>query len=401
MLELLAHVAHAVLGQLTAPHEVALILVALLAPHEEHAVEARREGITDPDRIHGAQATKRDDPKHRVVLEPHHAGHLDRRQGVVLAHEGQHPRLLLEFIGDVNRLDHLRNHVDAVVLERDDALRAGSEADPAAAAAQRIQQRRALLILVERAERTFLGAPLALRAFLQIEFRIAQIAGARMHGRSPGNRLDRLDRLESRTGAVIRARSQVHRRPDGARGIDAGAPRFVREADEVRIGEAVLQRGQIGTLAIGEVQDLRSGLGGFGLLLAVRCLSRRFALRGLRLGALGGGDVVDLRGRHHSGGQHDQVGLQLDVLTQQRLLDFDADLAVGIRRHTGDLALGQHDACVLLNVGVEALVLGRRPDVLVDHVDLGVRVLLADVHRLLQGNTAAHSGAIRQMVLVA
>ena len=48
----------------------------------------------------------------------------------------------------------------------------------------------------------------------------------------------------------------VHGRAHGAGGVDAGAARLVGEADEVRIGEAVLEHRQVGSLAVGQVQDL-------------------------------------------------------------------------------------------------------------------------------------------------
>src|SRR3989337_794239 len=94
---------------------------------------------------------------------------IERRQSVVLAQKSDHPRLLLVLLRHLDGLDHARHRIDRVLGEADDALRAGAQADAAATATQRVVLRRALGILVERAEGTLLGTSLALRTALQEE----------------------------------------------------------------------------------------------------------------------------------------------------------------------------------------------------------------------------------------
>ena len=101
------------------------------------------------------------------------AGHVQRRVGVVLADQAEDPSAYVLVVRNVDRLDHRGDHVDRVVLEGDDALRAGAHADAAAAAAGGVGLRRALLVLVERAEGALLGAALALGAAVQEELREA------------------------------------------------------------------------------------------------------------------------------------------------------------------------------------------------------------------------------------
>ena len=67
--------------------------------------------------------------------------------------------------------------------------------------------------------------------------------------------LDRLDRLQRGAGGVLGRLRDVHRPAHRAGGVDAGAAGLVGEADEVRVGEAVLQLRQVLALAVVEVED--------------------------------------------------------------------------------------------------------------------------------------------------
>ncbi len=86
----------------------------------------------------------------------------------------------------------------------------------------------------------------------------------------------------------------VHGLVDAARGVDAGPPGFVREADEVGVGKAVeeFQIRQARPLAVAQVEH-----------------------------RLVGGD------RHHARGQDHQVGFEDDVFAQEGVLGgIDQDL---------------------------------------------------------------------------
>ena len=152
--------------------------------------------------------------------------------------KAEDPRLLVELLGHLHRLDHAGHGVDRVLGEVDDPLGAGAHADAAAAAAQRVELRRALLVLVERAEGTLLGAALALGAALQEEVGHRDVAGARVH-RLAADRPRRCTASPSSPRpSRPRRRGRLHRSAQRAGGVDARAPGLVGEADEVRVGEA-------------------------------------------------------------------------------------------------------------------------------------------------------------------
>ena len=174
-----------------------------------------------------------------VVLAPLQPRQVHRRIRVVFAHQRQHARLLFVLFGNLDGLDHGGDHVHRVVLEGDDALRAGSHADAAAPAAIQVGFGRPLGVFVECAERALLGAALALRAALQEERRIREVAPARMHGPSMGRQVDALDGFQRRAHGVLARMGGIHGGARGARRVDSGAARLVGEADEVRVGEAV------------------------------------------------------------------------------------------------------------------------------------------------------------------
>ena len=182
-----------------------------------------------------------------------------------------------------------------VVLERDHAHRAGAHAGAATAAAALVEHRVALFVLVDGAERAFHRAALALGAAFETDDGEGQVARARMRGAAERGVLDRLDRLQRGAGGIFHRLHHVHRTAHRAGGVDAGAARFVGEADEVRIGEAVLQLRQIRALAVGQVED-----GNRLDLPSAAPTSRRC-----------GQPLVDVHAgvRHLAGGEHHQVGV--------------------------------------------------------------------------------------------
>ena len=366
-----------------------------------------RQRVGDPDDVQRAQAAQRDDAHARVVLHAVQARHVQRRVGVVLAHEHEHARLLLVLLGHLDGLDHRGDDVHRVVLERDDALGAGAHADAAPAAAVRVRLGRALLVLVERAERALLRAALALRAALQEEARGTTCrppAGARPGPRAASSTHWMAFRAAPAASSWACAASIG--RAHGAGRVDAGAPGLVREADEVRVGEAVLEGRQVRSLAVGQVQDLGAfvvsefldlllGLGPLGLGLGPRAVSpwrprargwpRRRPSWGPCPVASTTRSTCDLdRSRRAACPSTVTASLPPGGLSDRR----------SPRPWSGSSADGPGPR-------VEPLVLPRRAHVLVDDEDLGVGVLLVDVVGMLQRRHAAHRGAVGQVVLVA
>ncbi len=162
-----------------------------------------------------------------------------------------------------------------------------------------VEYRVASLVFVDRAERTFHRAALALGAAFEACTGERQIAGARMRGASEAGVLHRLNGLECRAGRVFGRLQHVHRTAHRACGVNAGAARFVGEADEVRIAEAVLQLRHVRPLAIVEVEH--------GDLLQLHLL-----LLGLFRAAFGSRHdgvpcfEIDARVRYLSSGKHHQ-----------------------------------------------------------------------------------------------
>src|SRR3990167_6078697 len=79
LLQRVVDLAHAVGRKFGAFDEVALVIVAVLAAHQHHAVVAGVDGIGDPDRVDRTQASYRYRPDECAVHVALHAGHVQRR----------------------------------------------------------------------------------------------------------------------------------------------------------------------------------------------------------------------------------------------------------------------------------------------------------------------------------
>ncbi len=170
--------------------------------------------------------------------------------------------------------------------------------------------------------------------------------------------LDGLDRLQRGAGGVFGGLQHVHRPAHRAGGIDAGAARLVREADEVRVGEAILELRHVRTLAVGQFEDRGSFERG-ALLLG-------FCITAFGLGVdFRPGVEIDTGVRHQTGGQHDQIGIGGGVFVEDQVLEVDlAGIPAG---DFAGLALGE-DHALLLGAAVEVLAHARHAQVLVhDH----------------------------------
>jgi hypothetical protein len=172
-------------------------------------------------------------------------------------------------------------------------------------------------VLVERTERALLGAALTLGAALQIEGRRRGIAPAWVHGQSQGGLLDGLDGFEGRALAVDATTFQIAGCTQATGGVDAGAAGFVGKADEVRIGKAVFEWREIGTLPVGQAENLGAFVGaetcdGCVEYLGVAVTSGEPLARVLELSD---GGTVGGHG-HHAGGKHHQIHFQLDVVAE-------------------------------------------------------------------------------------
>ena len=158
------------------------------------------------------------------------------------------------------------------------------------------------------------------------------------------------------------AKVDVHRLPHGAGGVDAGAAGLVGEADEVRVGEPELGRGEARALEVHEVQHV--GVGGR---------------------------------RHHAGGQHDEIDREADVVAEQRLAEAHQQAAVAGGARCRDPALGEVDAGLLRHPPVERLVEAGGDDVLVD--DVGPGAGLGGVEGVLERRHVEHVGAEGEVVV--
>jgi len=69
-----------------------------------------------------------------------------------------------------------------------------------------------------------------------------------MRGAAEAGVFDGLNGLERGAGGVFDGLLDIHRTAHRAGGVDAGAACFIREADEMRVIEAVFQMRQIRTL---------------------------------------------------------------------------------------------------------------------------------------------------------
>ena len=116
----------------------------------------------------------------------------------------------------------------------------------------------ALFVFVERPEGALFGAAFALRAALHGKLWIGLVFPARVDGQAAGSQLDRLDRLQRGAHSIFSAGVGVVRCANAARRVDASPPCFVGKADEMRIGKLVFEHRQVGSLPIGQVQDVRS-----------------------------------------------------------------------------------------------------------------------------------------------
>src|SRR5512143_1581832 len=212
--------AHAIVGHFRTAHEVALVVVALLAAHQDDAVVTAVERVGDPDGVDRTEAAHRDDTGEGTVLLLGHAGHVERRVGVVFAGEHQDTRLLGELIRNIDRLELLADGFHRVVLEGDDAYRAGAHAGTATAAAGLVVLRKALLVFVDGAERTLHGTAFALGTAFTAEAREGEVTGARMGGATLRGVFARLDRFQCGAGGIFHGLRHVHRTAYRAGAVD-------------------------------------------------------------------------------------------------------------------------------------------------------------------------------------
>src|ERR1035437_2767835 len=112
---------------------------------------------------------------------------IDRGISVVFAGEEEKARVVFGFVRHLDRPQHAGDHVDRVVLERNDALGTGAHADSATPAAILVELGRALLVFVDGAEGALLGASFTGGATLQEEAGEGKIAGARVDSLSAGS----------------------------------------------------------------------------------------------------------------------------------------------------------------------------------------------------------------------
>jgi hypothetical protein len=172
----------------------------------------------------------------------------------------------------------------------------------------------ALLVLVDGAEGAFDGAALALGAAFEAGGGEGQVARTRVRGAAQGGILDRLDGLQRGAGGVVGGLQHVHRAAHRTGGVDAGAARLVGEADEVRIGEAVLELRHVRALAVVQFEH-RTVMHHDAL-----CLGRFVT-------TLGRGDhrvpgfEVDAGVRHLAGGQHHEVGGDGVLFVEDQVLE--------------------------------------------------------------------------------
>ena len=197
-----------------------------------------------------------------------------------------------------------------------------------------------------------------------------------MRGAAERGVFHRLNRLECGAGRVLDRLRHVHRPAHRTAGVDAGAARLVREADEVRIVEAVAEVRQVLALAIDHVEHrlrIRRPLTRFVLL---HCLD------------------VEARIRNLAGGQDYQVRGQRDFLIQDHVLELEFTAG----RHFLRPALGEVHA-LLLRAAVEILAVARRAQVGVQDHGIDVFVLVLEVHRLLDRGVATVTRTVAELAL--
>ena len=203
--------------------------------------------------------------------------------------------------------------------------------------------------------------------------------------------LDGLDRFQRGAGGVFLGLQHVHRSARRAGGVDAGAPRFVGEADEVRVGEAILELRHVRTLAVFQVQHRAplhlDGLGLGSFVAAVgECDHRRPVVE------------IDAGVRHLAGGQHHQVGIDRGVLVEDQVPEVH--LARTAAGDLVDLAFGEDDA-LGLGAAVEVLAHARHAQVRVHDNGIDLRVGILEVHCLLDAGGAAVARAVFQVLTAA
>ena len=113
------------------------------------------------------------------------------------------------------------------------------------------------------------------------------------------------------------------------------------------------------------------------------------------------GDAFDIDGRHHAGGEHDQVGPQHDLATGGHVLDLDHGLALAVELHLGRRAAQELDPGTP-RCQVPVLVAGaRRPHLEVADCHLHGREERLEADGVLEGDHAAQARAVWQALPVA
>ena len=176
--------------------------------------------------------------------------------------------------------------------------------------------------------------------------------------------------------------------------VDPGPARFIGEADEMGIREIVLQRRKLRSLAVFQVQNIRTpddvGRDHEFLFFLV------FLLLLLRLRLLA--DVLPKsRHRDHTGGQDHQIqSFQRDRFSQKLVQRLHRHLAA-VHLDFRSLAADEDDP-VLLGLAVEILRLAGSAHLLENDVHVGLGVLRLDLQGLLQGGHTAHGRAIGEIL---
>ena len=180
-----------------------------------------------------------------------------------------------------------------------------------------------------------------------------KVARARMRGAAERGVLDRLDRLQRGAGGVFGGLQHVHRPAHRAGGVDAGAARLVGEADEVRVGEAVLELRHVRALAVVQVEDgnlLHSTSAAWPPRRRLGCVTSRSSRRG----------STPEFGTWPVASTTRSASMRA---SSSRIRSLEVDLAAVAAGSTfGDLALGEGHA-LLLRAAVEVLAHARHAQV--------------------------------------
>ena len=306
--------------------------------------------------------------------------------GVVFACEHENPGFFFELVRDLDGLDDVSHHSDRIVLEGNDAFRACTHTNAAAAATGELRQRIAFLVFVDGAEGTFLRAPLALGAALHEEFGIARISGPGMDRCTHRGEFNALDGFHGRPGRILNRTRNAHGTTNGPRRVDAGSPAFVRETNVVRIGKIVAKPREFRPLAILKVQNIGHPDGivhPTGLCIAFLFLLPVF--------------LAKRRGGNHPRCQHHKVQFtQEHFLAQKLVFGFDAQV-LRVRVDLWVLGTDEYDP-LLLRLPIEVLALPGSSHFLVDHKHVGFRVSLFDRNRLFQGCEAANGRTVGKVL---